>query len=128
MREEILRMEHVTYREQGVTQLENFSMSIQAGEILGLLPVNRYGVSTLIRLLRQNLPLHYGYIYYREKMINQWRFSDYSMNRISVIQNKSCLTERLTVADNVFVLRPGFKKHLIQPKVLKRDWRPFWKI
>ena len=28
MREETLRMERVTYREQGVTQLENFSMSI----------------------------------------------------------------------------------------------------
>ena len=39
MREETLRMERVTYREQGVTQLENFSMSIWAGEIMGLMPV-----------------------------------------------------------------------------------------
>ena len=38
MREETLRMERVTYREQGVTQLENFSMSIWAGEIMGLMP------------------------------------------------------------------------------------------
>ena len=28
MREEILRMERVTYREQGVALLENFSMTI----------------------------------------------------------------------------------------------------
>ena len=42
MREETLRMERVTYREQGVTQLENFSMSIWAGEIMGLMPVNRH--------------------------------------------------------------------------------------
>ena len=45
MREETLRMERVTYREQGVTQLENFSMSIWAGEIMGLMPVNRHGIS-----------------------------------------------------------------------------------
>ena len=43
MREEILRMERVTYREQGVALLENFSMTIWAGEILGLVPVNHLG-------------------------------------------------------------------------------------
>lgn len=125
MREETLRMERVTYREQGVTQLENFSMSVWAGEIMGLLPVNRHGISALIRLLRQNLPLHYGYVYYHEKLVNHWRFSDSGMNRISVIQNKSCLAEGLTVADNIFVLRPGFRKRLMQPKVLRQQLKPF---
>lgn len=125
MREETLRMERVTYRENGVTQLENFSMSIRAGEILGLMPVNRHGISALIKLLRQNLPLHYGYVYYHEKLVNHWRFSDSGTNRLSVIQNKSCLAEGLTVADNIFVLRPGFRKRLMQPKILKQQLQPF---
>ena len=30
MRKEILRMERVTYREQGMTQLENFNIAIKA--------------------------------------------------------------------------------------------------
>lgn len=127
MREEILRLEHVTYEEHGVTQLENFSMSIRMGEIMGLVPANRYGLSALIKLLQQNLPLHYGYIYFREKMINQWRNSDYSWNRISVIQNKSCLIEGFTVAENVFVLRQGFKKRFIRTKVLKQQLLRFLK-
>lgn len=125
MRRETLRMERVTYCEQGVAQLENFSMSIRAGEILGLMPVNRHGSSALLKLLRQNLPLHYGYIYYCEKLVNHWRFSDSSMNRISIIQNKSCLAEGLTVADNIFVLRPGFRKRLMQPKILSQQLQPF---
>lgn len=125
MRDEILRIERVTYMEQGVTQLENFSMSIRAGEIMGLVPVDWQGVSALIRLLRQNLPLHYGYVYYHEKLVNHWRFSDAGMNRIGVIQNHSSLAEGLTVAENAFVLRPGFKKRLIQPKVLKQQLRYF---
>ena len=58
MREEILRMERVTYREQGVALLENFSMKIWAGEILGLVPINHLGLYALVRLLQQNLPLH----------------------------------------------------------------------
>ena len=125
MREETLRMERVTYREQGVTLLENFSMSIRAGEILGLMPVDRHGISALLKLLRQNLPLHYGYVYYRERLVNHWRFSDLGMNRISIIQNKSCLAEGLTVADNIFVLRPGFRKRLMQPKILRQQLQPF---
>ena len=62
MREEILRMERVTYLEQGTPQLENFSMTLWEGEIFGLIPVNHYGISSLLKLLRQNLPLHYGYV------------------------------------------------------------------
>lgn len=130
MREEILRMERVTYREQGATLLENFNMTIWSGEILGLVPANHLGLSALVRLLRQNLPLHYGYVYYKEKLVNDWRFSNTgvsrsSFNRISVIQNKSCLAGGLTVADNIFVLRPGFRKRIMQPHILEEQLQPF---
>ena len=43
MREEVYRMERVTYCEQGVALLENFSMAIWTGEILGLVPANCCG-------------------------------------------------------------------------------------
>ena len=140
MREEILRMERVTYREQGVALLENFSMTIWAGEILGLVPVNHLGLSALVRLLQQNLPLHYGYVYYKERLVNDWRFpctgmnhtimnqtaiNQTAMNRVSVIRNRSCLAEGLTVADNIFVLRPGFRKRLMQPYILREQLKPF---
>ena len=130
MKEEILRMERVTYREQGAALLENFSLTVWAGEILGLVPVNHLGLSALVRLLRQNLPLHYGYVYYKEKLVNDWRspctgMNRITMNRISVIRNRSCLAEGLTVADNIFVLRPGFKKRLMQPHILREQLKPF---
>ena len=118
-------MERVTYQEHGVTQLENFSMTVWAGEIKGLVPVNHHGLESLIKLLRQNLPIHYGYIYYNEKPVNNWRHSDMKMNRLSVIQNQSCLAEALTVADNIFVLRQGFKKRFMQPEVLRKQLQPF---
>ena len=43
MRQEIFRMERVTYAEQGIKKLENFNMQIYAGEIMGLIPVNAHG-------------------------------------------------------------------------------------
>ena len=130
MREEVYRMERVTYCEQGVALLENFSMAIWTGEILGLVPANHFGLSALLRLLRQNLPLHYGFVYYKERLVNDWRFpctgmNRVSTNRVSIIQNQSCLAKDLTVADNIFVLRPGFRKRLMQPGILREQLKPF---
>ncbi|HPS82073.1 MAG TPA: sugar ABC transporter ATP-binding protein, partial [Candidatus Limiplasma sp.] len=125
MKEEVLRMDRITYREQGVTELNHFCLDIDAGEIVGLIPINDTGMAALIRLLRQNLPLHYGYVYYRGKLVNQWQESDYSFNRIGVIESRSGLADDLTVADNVFVLRQGFKKWMIRRKVLNRQLEPF---
>ncbi len=125
MKEEVLRMDRITYREQGVTQLNHFCLAIGAGEIMGLIPINDTGMAALLKLLRQNLPLHYGYVYYRGKLINHWQESDLNYNRISIIESRSGLADDLTVADNVFVLRQGFKKRIIRRKVLNRQLEPF---
>ena len=73
MRNEVLRLEKVTLRERGVTQLDNLNLHIFEGEILGLVPIDTHGLTALCDLLRENLPLHYGYVFYREKLINTWR-------------------------------------------------------
>ncbi len=125
MKEEVLRMDRITFREQGATALNHFCLDIDAGEIVGLIPINDTGMAALIRLLRQNLPLHYGYVYYRGKLVNHWQKSDLSYNRIGVIESRSGLADDLTVADNVFVLRQGFKKRVIRRKVLNRQLEPF---
>lgn len=125
MREEILRMDRVTYVEQGVTELNHFCLSLYAGDIMGLIPINDTGLGKLFKLMTQNLSIHYGYIYYRGRMVNQWKQSDGSYNRIGVVQTQSGLADDLTVADNVFVMRHGFRKRFIQRKVLERQLAPF---
>ena len=125
MRNEILRMDQVTYETQGVTQLDNFSLSVWEGEILGLVPVNNWGVEALLSLLTQNLPLRYGYVHYNERLVNDWHSYRRGGNRVSVIRNESCLAKDLTVADNIFVLRPGFKKWHIRPRILREQLTPF---
>ena len=76
---------------KGITLLDNFSLSVWEGEILGLVPINNYGVEALFSLLAQNLPLRYGYIYFHEKLVNSWHRHHRGSNRISVIRNESCL-------------------------------------
>lgn len=125
MRQEVLRMERVSCQEQGVAQLDGFNLSILQGEIMGLLPVNNHGLTALLRLLQRNTPLRYGYVYYREEQVNTWRDSKHRLNRIGLIQSESCLVEGLTVADNIFVLRPEFKTWLLRPSVLRKQLLPF---
>lgn len=127
MREEVLRLDKVTYIDQGVKELTHFSLNIFAGEIMGLVPVNGIGLAPLLRLLRQNLPIHYGYVYYRERLVNRWEHSDLGNNRIGLISGQSGLADDLTVADNVFVLRHGFTMRTIRRGVLRRQLEPFLK-
>ena len=56
MRNEVLRMERVTYKEDEVVKLEDFNLQIFQGEIMGFLPVNSHGKTALLKLLERNLP------------------------------------------------------------------------
>lgn len=125
MRQEIFRMERVTYAEQGVKKLENFNMQIYAGEVMGLIPVNAHGKQAILELLQNNLPLYDGYIYYCGELVNSWREASRKSNRVSVIQAQSRLVNGMTVADNIFVLRQSFRKHILQMSVLKKQLQPF---
>lgn len=125
MREEVLRLDRVTCLDQGAAALNHLSLSVFAGEIMGLLPINSTGLPALLRLLCHNTPLHYGYVYYRERLVNHWEQAHVHPNRISVIENRSGLADDLTVADNVFVLRPGFKKQVIRRGMLRSQLAPF---
>ena len=127
MRQEIFRMERVTYVEKGIKQLEDFNLQIYKGEIMGFIPVNGHGLSAFLNLLQSNLPLDDGFIYYGENLINSWKESKKGYNRISIIQNRSCLVEHMTVADNIFVIRQGFRQHIIRPSLFRKQLEPFFK-
>ena len=119
MKNEIVRLERVTQIEEGVTLLDHFNLHIFQGEIMGLVCINAQGEEALIRLLCQNVPIHYGYVYFQGNLVNNYEHSSMSMNKVSVIEQRSRLVEDLTVADNIFVLRRGFKQYLIHPKILE---------
>ena len=85
MRKEILRMERVTYKDADMTRLEDFNLQIYEGEIMGMLPFNGQGMMALLKLLQVNLPLYDGYIYYNGELVNSWKESSGTNNRIGII-------------------------------------------
>ena len=125
MRQEVLRLERVSCQEGGVSQLVGFNLSVLAGEIIGLLPLDNHGLTALLRLLQGRIPLRYGYMYYREEQVDTWRNPKQRARRRGMIQSESCLVEGLTVTDNIFVLRPRSKSWLLRPSALQKQLMPF---
>lgn len=125
MRQEVFRMERVTYIDKGIKQLEDFNLQIYQGEIMGLIPINAHGLQELLQLMQTNMPLYDGYVYYCGERINSWKSTRRSGNRIGIIDANSRLVEHMTVTDNIFVLRQGFRQEVIQNKLLRKQLTPF---
>lgn len=125
MKKEVFRMERITYKSQNVTHLEDFNLNVLEGEIVGFIPIHSYGMKAFLEIIKFNEPLYDGYVYYNEILVNSWKGSLQSYNKITVIQNESCLVEGITVVDNIFVLRQKFRSEYIRPKVLRRQLEPF---
>lgn len=126
MRSEIFRMERVTFQENGIKRLIDCDMHIFSGEILGLIPLNSHGLSALIDVMTKNLPLQFGFVFLKEKMINHWQRPSPKNNPIGLIQSKSHLVDGMSLTDNVFVLRSGFRARYIQSELLRTQLTPFF--
>lgn len=125
MRQEVFRMERVTYPDKGSKWLEDFNLQIYQGEIMGLVPISAHGLQELLQLMQTNMPLYDGYVYYCGERVNSWKSTRRSTNRIGVIDAHSRLVEHMTVSDNIFVLRQGFRQNIIKGKLLQRQLAPF---
>lgn len=118
MREEVFRMSGVTQENSGIQTLHNINLNIFKGEILGLAALDDLGLDDLVSLMCRNQPIKYGKVYFKEKLVNSGTKQGITANKVYVIEKESRLVPGLSIADNVFVLRSGFKKYLIQPSVL----------
>jgi ribose transport system ATP-binding protein len=123
MKNEILRLERVTTKKDGITSLDNFNLHIFQSEIMGLVCLNTIGKESLVEVIQQNLPIHYGRIYFNEVLVNNYQNSSLTMNKTVIIEQKSSLIEDLTVADNVLVLNRGLKKFFINARSLNKQFR-----
>ena len=122
MRQEILRMERVTYPDQRVKMLDNFNFQMFRGEIMGLVPLDSVGISAFLELLQSNLPLLYGFVYLNEKKVNSYQgHSNISENNVQIISNENNLVEYLSAADNVFALRKGYKSIMVSEHIFRQQ-------
>lgn len=125
MRREVLRFEHVTYKEKEKVLLQDFDLNIFEGEIMGLLTIGANGLPAFLKILSEYPPLYHGYIYYREKLVDSWVEGHQAIPRISMIGDTSSLVEGQSVLTNIMILRRGFGQNILNFKLLNRQLQPF---
>lgn len=125
MKHELLRMDHITLSQSGELFLDNLSFQMFAGEIMGLIAQNNKGCDQLVSLICNNQPIDFGTVWYDGQIVNSYFCSGRNANRVYVIEQKSHLVEGLSIADNLFVLRKGFRKYYINESVLSRQAASF---
>lgn len=119
MKEEIVRLQNVTMASGGERYLDNLNFYMLRGEIMGLIAARDKGRDEFIELLQRNLPIEYGRVYLGGRQVNSYLHSPGDQNRVFVISKKSSLIESLSVTDNVFVIRRGFRKFVVNDQVLR---------
>ena len=125
MKEEILRMERVTCRIKGKTELQDVSLRITEGEIVGLIPINTYGLESLLAILLNNEPIYYGYVYYCEECINSWRNEKRRRNPVTLIDGNPALVEGMSVALNLYAFRSDSKDEILREKQMRAEITPY---
>jgi len=111
-------MENVTLEENGEKYLDNLNFSVMEGEVMGGVVADYKGYNQLLTLICQNRPVSFGRVYFDGKMVNHYARTNRYENRVYMIEERSRLIDSLTVSDNLFVMRKGFRKYLLNRKVL----------
>lgn len=119
MKEEIVRFQNVTMSVAGDTYLDNMNFYMLKGEIMGVVASKGKGRDEFIELLMKNTPIEYGRILISGKQVNSYLHSPGEQNKVYLLGKKSGLIQGLSVTDNIFVIRKGLKKIIINNQVLQ---------
>jgi len=99
----VLRMEHITKTFPGVTALDDVSIDLNKGEVLGILGENGAGKSTLIKILAGNYIKDSGDIYVDGQKFEIKGPTEAMASGIRVIYQELNTLNNLTVTENIFI-------------------------
>ncbi len=117
----ILELKGITKEFPGVRALNNVSLTLYAGEVLGLVGENGAGKSTLMKIIGGVYRPTKGEIYLDGKKVD-FRSPEDSLNAgISIVYQELNLIPHLTVSENVYVNRLPRKKGFVEWNRLFRD-------
>lgn len=116
MGETLISMENISKNYGPVRALEDVSLTVKRGEVVGLLGDNGAGKSTLIKILSGAVPASSGDIRIKGKIVDMRGTTDAIDNGIETIYQDSALVTQLSIARNLFLGR----EPVTGPKLLGR--------
>lgn len=118
----LLEVKNLTKKFGGLIAVNNVSMGVNAGEVVGLLGDNGAGKSTLIKMISGVYHPDGGNIYFQGKEVVIENPMDAISLGIETIYQDLALAENLNVYSNIFLGREKLKKILGFIKVLDHDY------
>jgi ribose transport system ATP-binding protein len=109
MSEELFRMEGICKSFPGVKALDNVFLSVNKGEVHGLVGENGAGKSTLMKIMSGVYNADAGKIYIDGKEVNIDSVNKAQELGVSIIFQELNLCPHMTVADNIYIGRPPKK-------------------
>lgn len=101
----LIRLEHVSRFFGAIRALDDVSLEIQPGEIVGLMGDNGAGKSTLVKILAGNYPPTSGQYFINDKSVTLSGPADARARGIEVVYQDLALCNNLSAAANVFLGR-----------------------
>ena len=121
MAEELFRMEGISKSFPGVKALDNVSLDVYKGEVLGLVGENGAGKSTLMKILSGVHRADEGEIFIEgEKVIIDSVSKAHDLG-VSIIMQELNMCGHLSVADNIFIGRAHKKGLFIDDKKMHEE-------
>ncbi len=114
-------MERVTCTVQGHKLLNNFNFQLFEGEVMGLVPLDSYGLEEFVDCVQNNRQLLYGRVYIREKLVNTYAVRPRANNNVYSIFKDENLIHSLPAADNVFLIRGSYRGFFINDSLIQKQ-------
>src|SRR5262245_11188586 len=105
----ILELQGVSKSFGAIHALNDVSLSIKEGEVVGLMGDNGAGKSTLVKIVAGNFPPTKGTIRIAEKEVHFHKPSDARAEGVEIVYQELALCDNLTAAANVYLGRELMK-------------------
>ena len=118
----LLEVQNITKRFGGLTAVDDVSMGVNPGEVVGLLGDNGAGKSTLIKIISGVYHADEGKVLFMDREVHIAGPMDALSMGIETIYQDLALAENLSVYSNIFLGREKMKKILGLIEVLDHDY------
>ena len=118
---DLLRMEHISKAFPGVQALDDVSLNVGAGEILGLIGENGAGKSTLMKIVSGVYPADQGQVFLRGQPVQVQNPHHAQQLGLAIIYQEFNLMPNLTVMENIFVGREPGRFAFVRPPPVSRN-------
>ena len=101
----ILQLKNISKNFGAIKALDDVSLSLNPGEVLGLMGDNGAGKSTLIKIIAGNFKPSFGNIIFEDQEVEFTKPMDARNKKIEVVYQDLALCDNLTAASNIFLTR-----------------------